>query len=316
MRWLPLLLFFLFPRTLLSQSFSPDSARLMMDVRTLSADKMKGRRTGTSGNRMAQFYILQRFREAGLLPLQGESYEYPFFFTGKSGEKIMGTNLLGRIKGRTDDIIVLSAHYDHLGTGAPVNGDSIYNGADDNASGVAGLLALAAWFKSHPPRHTLVFAAFDAEEAGLKGAQAFVQQFPQLIRQTRLNLNMDMISHNGKGELYVCGTRAFPALKPLLDGAGEDSGIRLLTGHDDPADPRNDWTRQSDQGAFFDRHIPFLYFGVEDHSDYHRQSDSFDHIHLSFFFHAVEAITRVAAKADAGLPDIKVPPREKWISGR
>jgi len=291
-----------------------DSGQLMQDVKSLSSDAMQGRRTGTRGSRLAQFYILQRFKETGLQPLHDSSYEYPFFFEDKDGQKVMGTNLLALIPGKKSDIIVISAHYDHLGISATsVNGDSIYNGADDNASGVAGLLALAAYFQKHPPEHTLVLAAFDAEEENLKGSDAFVHQFPELMKRIRLNINMDMISHNDKGELYACGTRQYPFLKSFLSQAAQGSPVHLLFGHDDPSSGSDNWIDQSDQGSFYAQKIPFIYFGVEDHPDYHRVSDEFKTISPSFFYHATEIILYAAMKIDRGLSNIQLPPKSKWV---
>jgi len=291
------------------------SPQLLQDVKKLSSDAMQGRRTGTPGNRMAQFYILQRYKDIGLTPLN-DTYEYPFFFSS-GGKKIMGTNLAGMIPGKTNDIMLISAHYDHLGIAKnPVNGDSIYNGADDNASGVAGLLAIAEYFKQqHPPVHTLLFVAFDAEEMGLQGSKAFILQFPDLAKRTRLNINMDMISHNDKGELYACGTRQFPVFRSLLQEAGDNSGIRLLFGHDDPAGGHDYWVDQSDQGSFYKQGIPFIYFGVEDHPDYHRVTDEFNTINPSFFEKAVQLITKATEKIDGSLQNIKnrIPPKSKWI---
>ena len=150
-----------------------DSALLMKDLQILSSDKMEGRKTGTRGNRMAQLYLLQRFREVGIKPFNN-TYEQSFFFS-RGEQRIMGTNIYGYVKGNVDSFIVISAHYDHLGIKTPANGtDSIYNGADDNASGVGALLAIAKYYKDHRPHHGLIFAAFDAEEMGLQGSKAFV----------------------------------------------------------------------------------------------------------------------------------------------
>ncbi len=90
-----------------------DSAQLLKDVETLAADKYMGRKTGTKGNRMAQFYLLDRFRKAGIQPMNG-TFEQPFYFN-RGTERIMGTNLYGYILGKIDSVIVISAHYDHVG---------------------------------------------------------------------------------------------------------------------------------------------------------------------------------------------------------
>ena len=289
-----------------------DSLQLMQDVKRLSADEMMGRKTGTKGNRKAQFYIKKRFGEVGLQK-QFNTYEQPFFFDDK-GSRLMGTNLMGYIPGTADSWIVISAHYDHLGVGKPVKGDSIYNGADDNASGVAGLLALAAYFKAHPPHHNLLFVAFDAEEEGLQGAKAFIRQSESFLPKIKLNINMDMISHSSAHELYACGTHQFPMLKPPLEKVAAKSNIKLLFGHDGGTNGQDNWVNQSDQGPFYAAGIPFIYFGVEDHPVYHQLGDSFETITPAFFYPAVQTIIAAADRLDKQLGvALKIPPRSKWI---
>jgi len=190
-------------------------------------------------------------------------------------------------------VIVISAHYDHLGV---VKGE-VFNGADDNASGVGGLLNLAAYFAKNKPNNTIIFAAFDAEEMGLQGAKAFVANPPVAIEKIKLNINMDMIAHNDKGELYAVGTFKYPELKKYFTLKSPD--VKILFGHDDPKLGRSeDWTDQSDQGAFNAKKIPFLYFGVEDHKDYHKATDEFQNINKTFYTNAVAAILEVANNID------------------
>lgn len=274
-----------------------DSSQLLKDVETLSADKFEGRQTGTKGNRMAQFYLLDRFKKAGIKPMSG-TYEQPFYFT-RGDVRTMGTNLYGYIPGKTDSVIVISAHYDHIGVnGAANKADSIFNGADDNASGVAAILGMAAWFAKHPPRHTLIFAAFDAEEMGLQGAKAFLDRPPVPLTKIVANINLDMVSRNDKKELYACGTFHYPKLKPYIQAAAAKSKIILLTGHDKPEEGSQNWTSQSDHGVFHRKNIPFIYFGVEDHPDYHKASDEFSRIHPSFFYQAANTVLEVARLMD------------------
>ncbi|HEU4553827.1 MAG TPA: M28 family peptidase [Chitinophaga sp.] len=284
----------------LAQRPAIDSLQLIKDIRTLSADKFEGRETGTKGNRLAQFYIMDRFKQAGLQPFHG-TYEYPFYFM-QGDKKIMGTNLYGYIPGKTDNVIIVTAHYDHLGINRQANSaDSIFNGADDNASGTAALLALIKYYQQHPPQHTLVFAALDGEEEGLQGAKAFVQRLPVPVERVHMNLNMDMVSRNGKQELYACGTYQYPELKKYVTQAADSSSIHLLTGHDRPEDGGNNWTNQSDHYEFHKKGIPFLYLGVEDHPDYHHGSDEFAHIDPSFYYRAVQTIRTLLGIVDTEL---------------
>src|SRR5690606_11837250 len=120
-----------------------DADRMLADLRFLASDELEGRRTGTPGNERAREHIRAAFLRHGLEPF-GPGFSRPFTFTGRDGAEHRGVNAVGRIEGTRypDRSIVVTAHYDHLGIGRPdEHGDSIYNGADDNASGTAALLA-------------------------------------------------------------------------------------------------------------------------------------------------------------------------------
>lgn len=130
------------------------------------------------------------------------------------------------------------------------------------------------------------------------GAYHFVANPPVPKDSIVLNVNMDMISRNDKGELYATGTRPYPQLKPALEKLQKTAGIKLLLGHDDPATGHDDWTDQSDQAAFHAAKIPFIYFGVEDHKDYHKSTDDFANIQPEFYVKAVETITEAIRALD------------------
>ena len=298
MKLLPVCLLLLTGLTVKAQS-SLDSLQLIKDIRTLSSDKFEGRRAGSKGSRMAQFYLTDRFKKIGIQPYHN-TFEYPFYFQDEE-KQTMGTNLFGYIKGRSDSVIVVSAHYDHLGTlrGGPAE-DSIYNGADDNASGVGALLSIAAYFKKHTPEHTLLFVSFDGEEEGLQGAKAFLKNPPVPVGLMVLNINMDMISRNDKNELYVCGLNKFPQLKRYVD-LTPGGRIKLLSGHDRKEDGAQNWMSQSDHYEFYKLKIPALYFGVEDHADYHQLSDEFEHIQPSFYYQSAQRVLQVLLAADKGI---------------
>jgi len=285
-----LLALFVF-QTFLADAQKIDQAQMLADVKILSSDTYQGRKTGTPGGQMAAEYIIKRFRDIGLTAYKN-TYKETFIIGERRIENIKGTNIIGYIPGRKKEAIVISAHYDHLGI---INGQ-IYKGADDNASGVGGLLAIAAYFVKNKPNYTLIFAAFDAEEIGLLGAKVFVSDPPESLSYIKLNINMDMISHNDKGELYAAGSHLFPALQRFL--INPNPKIKLIAGHDDPKSSRSDWTQQSDEGAFYDKKIPFIYFGVEDHSDYHRPTDDYENINKEFYVNAVDVILEVVRQLD------------------
>lgn len=269
-----------------------DSVQLLTDIKILSSEAFAGRRPGTPEHQKSIDYITDRFASLGLQKVNG-SYisEFPI------NDTLTGKNLLAIIPGKTDKTIVISGHYDHIG----FRRGELHPGADDNASGASGLLAMAAYFAGTTPNHTLLFVSFDAEEMGLRGARYFVDQPPLPLENIVLNINMDMISRNDDQRLIACGTHHSPYLLPFVERGSSDY-IQLVAGYDVPGTGRNDWTMQSDQGAFFRKNIPFIYFGVEDHPDYHTPRDTFENIQPRFFYEAAKVILNVLKDLDANLP--------------
>jgi Zn-dependent M28 family amino/carboxypeptidase len=298
-------------RTRAPAAAAVDGAAALADLRALADPAMEGRAAGTPGGARARAYLLQRFRALGLAPATANGFEQPFTFTPRqrrafwqttpreAGKPVDGVNLVARIPGTAEPTryILVSAHYDHLG----IQGGKTYPGADDNASGVAALLAVAAHFKAHPPRHSLLIVAFDAEEKGLRGARAFVAAPPVPLERIALVVNFDMVSRSAAGELVVAGTHAHPQLRALLDPVRADAIPTLLYGHDRPRPvwDGDDWTRSSDHGAFVDAGMPWLYVGVEDHPDYHQATDSADKVDPRFFVDVVGTLVDLVAAADA-----------------
>ncbi len=310
-----LLILAVVPNAACAQAADSDvTALLMKDVTTLASPRFAGRRSGTEGSRAAQAYITQRFAQIGLKPF-GASYAMRFALAAKtnSGKTDTtqavpykdGVNLIGHIVGtvRPQRYIVVSAHYDHLG----MQGKDIYAGADDNASGVAAMLAVAAHFKQHPPRNSIVFAAFDGEELGKQGADSFVHKGPVPIGQLALNLNFDMVSRSDSNEIYAAGARYTPGLRALVAEAVAGSKVTVRQGHDNRALEKvaeDDWTTQSDHASFHQARIPFVYFGVEDHPDYHKPSDTADKIDPVFFGNVTRMLIRAAVLMDQKLDTI------------
>ncbi len=272
-----------------------DSEFMLEDLRKLSHDKAEGRRIGTKGGAAARKFIVRQMKDVKAKSLQ-KGYEHPFSFKNRNGEEINGVNVIGYIRGEEQKAFVITAHYDHLG----VRDGEVFNGADDNASGVAALLALMEYFKANKPRHTFVFAALDGEEMGLQGARAFVEDESIPLEEIVLNINMDMISINDKNELYVAGTHHYPKLKPIIEKVKAEP-LQLKFGHDSPDLGNDDWTGQSDHGVFHQKGIPFLYFGVEDHAHYHKSTDDFENINQMFYIRAAHAILDCLLALDASL---------------
>jgi Zn-dependent M28 family amino/carboxypeptidase len=278
-----------------------DSARLLDDLKILSSDAMEGRRTGTVGSEKARAFIAERFKASGVAPF-GASYEHAFTFrTRGSSREERGVNVLGRIDGTLQPrrYIVISAHYDHLGTRNGV----VFNGADDNASGTAALFAIAKYFSAHAPRNSLIFAAFDAEELGLFGSQAFVKQPPVAAPLLSLNLNLDMIGREPDRKLFVVGTARQPFLRPAIEAVARRASLRLLMGHENPSEPE-DWTADSDHFSFMQAKIPALYFGVEDFKEHHKATDDYESMTPEFYVQAVETLVDAVKEFDANLDSV------------
>ncbi|WP_372756853.1 M28 family peptidase [Mariniflexile sp.] len=266
---------------------------LLQHIKTLSSDAFEGRRTGTIGALKTEEYIINQFKLMNVSPL-GDSYTQPFSFN-RDGKRFEAKNILGIIKGSLypEKYIVFSGHYDHEG----VKNGKIYNGADDNASGASALLSVAEYLKNNPPKHSVILAAFDGEELGLQGSKYYVNNSIIPIDQIMVNLNMDMIGRSDKNELFAVGTIHNKTLKSLITENIFSNKIKLLAGHDE-GNGSNNWTYASDHASFHRKDIPFLYFGVEDHKDYHKPTDDYENIHPKFYVEAVKVIISVFDKID------------------
>lgn len=298
MRKLYLIALLIFSALVTSAQYSFDPKKLTQELKELSSSVMDGRRTGTEGNRKARVYIIDHLKQLGIERFV-PGYEQPFSISqaGSLNEGIGGVNILGVIPGKKEQTIVISAHYDHLG-----NRDGrVYYGADDNASGAVALLAMAEYFKKNVPEHRIILAFFDAEEMGLRGSRYFVNATDLEKEKIVLNINMDMVARGDKNELYACGAYHYPQLKSAVESVSKLEGISLVFGHDNPSSGDNDWTNQSDQGSFHAKKIPFLYFGVEDHPDYHRITDIFDKVNQDFYAKSVETILQAVKALDKSL---------------
>jgi Zn-dependent M28 family amino/carboxypeptidase len=286
-----------------------DSIQILENLQVLSHDSLEGRRTGSRGAVLAQGYIRAGLEAAGLVaPPAG--FVQPFEFRGRrdTTQVTQGANVVGMVPGKDPALgaIILTAHYDHLGIRAPrpgtpaeAEGDSIYNGADDNASGTVAVLAMARYFVRNPPRHTMVFAAVDGEEMGLRGSQAFVDAgWPERIA---LNVNLDMVARSDS-LLFAAGPYHYPQLLPILETVQGRPPVILRFGHDQPeVEGMQDWTGSSDHRPFHTKGIPFVYFGVEDHPDYHRASDEFEKVDPEFFLNSIRTVLAAVLALDEGL---------------
>lgn len=281
-----------------------NAERMMADLNWLAAAERQGRAPGSPGGIAARLWIAEQFAAIGLTPAGTEGYLHPYTVTehfslrrwirGKNAV-VPGVenaaNVLGLLPGTEIGLkpLIITAHYDHLG----MHGDTIFYGADDNASGVAAMLELARYLKQQPLRHPVLFVALDSEEKGLQGAVALFRTGVFTADTLRFNINIDMLSRDTEQQLFAVGSYHHPWLQPLLQQVQQQSAVRLIAAHDRPwhqAGYTQDWTLSSDHGVFHQQGIPFIYFGVADHADYHTPRDTADKVDVPFYHQVVETV--------------------------
>ncbi|MBU1391419.1 MAG: M28 family peptidase [Gammaproteobacteria bacterium] len=267
-------------------------------VTRLSSDKFEGRKTQTPGAEKSRDYIKQQFQGLGLQPWGADfivPFEYQTFFTQENGANVVATAMATEPTNRWRIIV---AHYDHLG----MSGSKIYHGADDNASGVAAMLAIAKHWQQQfalqsntLPKVNLMFVATDAEEPGLYGSIALVEQLKTRLPEAtfELMLNLDMVSHPGRPyAIYLEGSRnftQFTQFKPLLN---QQNRLCIKLSHPKPVGrsiQSTDWLRASDHYSFHKANIPWLYFGVPTHPQYHTPEDTVATIDITFLAAVTES---------------------------
>ncbi|CAL2103097.1 Zn-dependent amino-or carboxypeptidase, M28 family [Tenacibaculum sp. 190130A14a] len=273
--------------------------QLLENQKVLASDEYAGR--GTGNNLKAQDLIRNHFKKNKLLTFSN-NYNHSFSFKNENTHKIdNGTNIIGYIKGKKypNQYIVIGAHYDHLG----IINRTVYNGADDNASGTSALLTLASYFSKNKPNYSIIFAAFDAEELGLWGSRNFVKEPPIPLKQIKINFNFDMISRNPNNEIYVVGTHYYPQFKSGIENIIQyHPELTISFGHDDPNDKQKDyWMESSDNAPFFKNNIPNITFSEEDHPDYHKHTDDIDNTNPEFYKNVVVLIKNTIHVFDSNL---------------
>lgn len=190
------------PLVVFSQDISKE--RIVNIVSTLASDEMKGRKFGTQENDRAAEYIASEFKKNNLDYCFGDSYLIPFEYKGKKGNNVCAIK-----KGKSQQSLAYSAHFDHIGTNNK-EGDNIYNGADDDASGVATVIGLADYFKDKKTDYSMVFMAFNAEEIGLVGSRALSenQNLSPVFDNIKALFNFEMLateSQFGKNAVFMTG---------------------------------------------------------------------------------------------------------------
>jgi hypothetical protein len=261
--------------------------RLLDDIKFLSDDKLQGRVTGSSGADSSASYLARRFSQVGLQPAAGGWFQ--LFTVGRDAPAtkqsqagtIVGKNVIGILPGRDpvlrNQTVILGAHYDHLGLGGfgsldPDSTGFVHNGADDNASGVAALIQVAARLAVSPPARTVVFIAFSGEELGLLGSAHYVKEPIYPLSGTLAMVNLDMVGRLRNGRLIVYGARTAKEFPALLDSLNWYAGFDLK--------PQGDGYGPSDQSSFYSAKRPVLHLFTDLHEDYHRTTDDWQKINV------------------------------------
>ena len=266
---------------------TPEAYTLLADVRYLASDELGGRSIGSSGADSAAEYIARRFAAAGLQPSsQGwfqrftVSRDAPAVAQLRLGE-VRGRNVIGVLPGRDpalrNEIVIVGAHYDHLGMGGPGSGaldpdvrNQVHNGADDNASGTAALIHIASRLALSPPARTIVFIAFSGEELGLLGSAYYVKNPLYPLSATLAMVNMDMVGRLKNKRLVIYGVETAQEFPALLDSLNWYAGFDLKK--------QGDGYGPSDQASFFTAKRPVLHVFTDLHEDYHRTTDDWNKI--------------------------------------
>lgn len=281
MKFLLLLLLSFLAFNAFAQVPYPTPANLSRHIKYLASDRMKGRGTGSRQNLKAARYVARQFKKYHLAPQGTQGYFQPF--TARVRRVVVPDslretrNVLGFLDNGATHTVVIGAHFDHLGLGTQGSSKAekpegqIHNGADDNASGVAGLLELARYFAENGMKEpcNFLFIAFGAEELGLQGSRYFVEHPTLPLDRINFMTNMDMIGrYNPDRGLGIGGYGTSAAWPGIFEGV--KSEVKFFT---DRAGSGG-----SDHGSFYAKKIPVLFFHTGGHDDYHKPTDDADKI--------------------------------------
>ncbi len=280
-----------------------DVKRVQQHIKVLSSDSLEGRGTGTAGEKLALTYVQNQFKLFGLEP-KGDHRFYTQKFPFKSGIHGSGTegtayNIIGYIDNKAPNTIIIGGHYDHLGLG--YQGSSldanpqgkIHNGADDNASGTAGVIELARYFQTNniKERNNFLFICFSGEELGLYGSKYFSEHPAFDLAKADFMINLDMIGRlNTTSGLTVSGSGTSAAWETIL---------KKLSTDEVPIKTDSSGMGPSDHTSFYLKNIPVLHFFTGSHSDYHKPSDDLEKVNfegeakiLNIIVKLIEAVDR------------------------
>ena len=295
-----------------------DVKSLKKHIAFLADDKLEGRGTGSEGEKKASAYITVNFKKDGLKPYgkftdKENYYQYPFSFKYSpaahdtvESHKVerKGSNVVGFLDNGAEHTIVIGAHYDHLGLGMDHNSldanpeNKIHNGADDNASGVAGVLELARYYSNNhvKEKYNFLFICFSGEELGLFGSKKFCENPTIDLKKVDCMINMDMIGRmaDSTHKLIIYGVGTAPDFVPMIDKIVTEFSVKKDSAGIGP----------SDQTSFYLKDIPVLHFFTGQHADYHKPSDDADKINYFGEAAVLEYIIEVITEIEK-LPKLK-----------
>ena len=276
---------------------------LQVHIKILANDSLEGRGTGTKGEKLALSYIQQQWKGMKLLS-KGDAGSFAQKFPFKSGVHGIGRegnayNLIGYIDNQAANTIIIGAHYDHLGLGNDGSSldanpqNKIHNGADDNASGVAGVIELARYFQTNKTResYNFLFLCFSGEELGLYGSKYFTENPTIDFAKVNYMINLDMIGRldpTTKG-LAVSGTGTSAAWETLLKNLSSEK-LQIKT---DSAG-----VGPSDHTSFYLKNIPVLHFFTGSHTDYHKPTDDWEKVNFEGEKDILNLIIQLIEKLD------------------
>lgn len=281
-----------------------DETKIREHIKILASDSMQGRGTGKEGEKMAAAYIQSQFKKLKL-QTKGDDKSYLQAFTfrgGAHGEGEAGTanNIVAYLDNKAATTIIIGAHYDHLGLGDQGSSldanpkEKIHNGADDNASGVAGVLELARVLSKNKikEKNNFLFLCFSGEELGLYGSKYFADHPTLELANVNYMINMDMIGRLDPQTktVLVHGTGTSPVWEPLLKKL-ENENVKIKTD--------SSGVGPSDHTSFYLKNIPVLHFFTGSHSDYHKPSDDWEKVNYEGEVHVLNLISQVITSLDA-----------------
>ncbi|MDH6357875.1 M20/M25/M40 family metallo-hydrolase [Parabacteroides sp. PF5-9] len=310
-------LFFFFQMTLHAQTIQEKGLAVINQstaesyIHFLAHDLLEGREAGTRGGALAREYIITCLRNLGIQPFN-DSYIQPFEAYARERQtrgrfqvdidsisiykkivhrKLSLSNILGKIEGkRAGEYVIVGAHYDHLGIDPTLENDQIYNGADDNASGVSAVLQLAKAFLAtgQQPERTVIFAFWDGEEKGLLGSKYFVQSFSQ-INQVKAYLNFDMIGRNNKEEVPEQVVYFYTESHPVFGEWLKNDIVRYQLNLKPDYRPWDRPVGGSDNASFALLDIPVIWYHTDGHPDYHMPTDHIEQLNWNKLINITKA---------------------------